>query len=122
MTNERQKVGQRGEDLAAHHLVQQGYHILERNLRIPGIGEIDILAQEGNTLVVVEVRTRRGAPPFSPDDSVGPRKQAKLTELAQAVAYMRRWEGMLRVDFVAVELRKDGTVRRLDVLKDIVGQ
>ena len=122
MKPSRQRVGQMGEELAAKHLQERGYAILERNLRLPGIGEIDILAQDGETLVVVEVRTRRGGAPFSPDDSVGPRKQAKLAELAQAVAYIREWEGSLRVDLVAVELRRDNSIRRLDILKDIIGQ
>lgn len=122
MKPSRQRVGQMGEELAANHLQERGYAILERNLRLPGIGEIDILAQDGETLVVVEVRTRRGGAPFSPDDSVGPRKQAKLAELAQAVAYIREWEGSLRVDLVAVELRRDNSIRRLDILKDIIGQ
>ncbi len=122
MKPSRQRVGQMGEELAANHLQERGYAILERNLRLPGIGEIDILAQDGETLVVGEVRTRRGGAPFSPDDSVGPRKQAKLAELAQAVAYIREWEGSLRVDLVAVELRRDNSIRRLDILKDIIGQ
>jgi len=50
-------VGQTGEAIAAQALRERGYTILDRNVRIPGVGEIDILAREGDTLVVVEVRT-----------------------------------------------------------------
>ncbi|NPA90405.1 MAG: YraN family protein [Chloroflexi bacterium] len=120
MSTTRQHLGHLGENLAVQALQERGYRILERNVRVPGIGEIDILAQDGDTLVIVEVRTRRGAPPFAPHDSVGPRKQAKLRTLAQTIAYAREWEGPVRVDLVAVELRRNGTLRRLEIVRDIV--
>ncbi len=122
MRSSRQQVGRRGEDLAAGVLQRRGYTILQRNVRLTGVGEIDILAQEGDTLVVVEVRTRRGGPPFSPEDSVGPRKQTTLARLAEAIAYDREWNGPLRVDLVAIELRRDNSVRRLSVIRDIIGR
>ncbi len=118
--NTRQDVGQLGEEVAARALQEQGYVLLGRNVRIRGLGEIDILAREGDTLVVVEVRTRKGGRAHAPEDSVGPRKQAKLAALAQAIALEQEWEGPLRVDLVAVELTRDGRLRRLHVLKDIV--
>ncbi len=117
----RQATGRLGETLAARELAARGYTILGRNVRVSGLGEVDILAQEGDTLVIVEVRTRRGAPPFAPEDSVGPRKQARLAALAEAIAYERDWQGPLRVDVVAVEFDRAGRVRRLAILKDVVG-
>ena len=50
-------VGKYGEDLAARHLVGAGFTIVTRNWRCPE-GEVDILAIDGNTLVVIEVKTR----------------------------------------------------------------
>lgn len=52
-------LGAKGERLAAKYLRRQGYRLLERNFRSPG-GEIDIIAQDGDGLVFVEVKTRRG--------------------------------------------------------------
>ena len=56
----RRSLGDFGERIAAHRLEAGGLRILDRNVRVPG-GEIDLLAEEGNDLVFVEVRTRRGA-------------------------------------------------------------
>ena len=117
----RQGLGRWGEDLAARALAREGYTILGRNVRVPEVGEVDILAQEGDTLVVVEVRTRRGAPRFAPEDSVDERKRQRLAALAEAIATERNWNGPLRVDFVAVELDRRGRLQRLRILKDIIG-
>ncbi len=121
MSKRRQGLGKLGETLAARLLEERGYVILERNVRVPEVGEIDILARDGDTLVVVEVRTRRGGPHFAPEESVGPRKQARLAALAEAIALDRDWQGPLRVDFVAVELDRAGRLRRLELLQDIIG-
>ena len=51
------KLGARGEALACTLLEEKGYKIIERNFKTP-IGEIDIVAREGQTLVFVEVKTR----------------------------------------------------------------
>lgn len=120
MSRNTRRLGQLGEDLAARFLKGRGYTILARNVRVPQVGEIDILAQDGDTLVVVEVRTRRGGPRFAPDDSVGERKQHRLAQLAEAIALAREWEGPLRVDFVAVEFTADGRLRRLHLMRDVI--
>lgn len=122
MSTRSRRLGQVGEELASRLLRARGYTILARNVRVPEVGEIDILAQDGDTLVVVEVRTRRGAPAFAPDDSVGERKRARLAALAEAIAFQRDWPGPLRVDFVAVELDREGKLRRLHLMKDIVAK
>lgn len=120
MTRARQGLGRRGEELAVRKLSAAGYTILGRNLRVRGVGEIDILAQEEDTLVVVEVRTRRGGHYGAPEESVGPRKRARLAALAQAIAMEREWEGPLRVDLVAVEMDRVGRPVRVDILRDVV--
>ena len=51
-------VGKKGEDAAAAFLQKKGYKILQRNFHIKG-GEIDIVAEKDNTLVFIEVKTRR---------------------------------------------------------------
>ena len=74
MSIQRQKLGRRGEEAAAEFLTQQGYQILDRNFRTP-TGEIDIIAQEKDTLCFVEVRTRTADWPGHPFESILPSKK-----------------------------------------------
>ena len=78
-------LGLRGEGLAARELKRRGYEILERRWRCR-IGEIDIVARDGDTVVIVEVKTRTRHDHFSPVDAVDARKQRKLIQLAKAYA------------------------------------
>lgn len=122
----RAALGKRGEDLAADYLANSGYTLVARNWRTPG-GELDIIAHEGEWLVVVEVRTRRagpaGADPVagSPEASVTPAKQARLAALTEAYLHEHPWDGSVRVDVIALELARNGTVARLNHLRDAVG-
>ena len=74
-------LGRYGEDLAAEHLRGQGLQVLARNWRCP-TGELDIVARDGASLVICEVKTRRGSAFGSPAEAVGPRKLRRLRELA----------------------------------------
>src|SRR5215212_2125386 len=112
--NQRQGVGRRGEDLAARHLQQLGLRVLERNVRLPD-GEIDLVAQEGEELVFVEVKTRIGDAETAPDVAVTASKLERLGRLADA--YTTRLgtpDQDWRVDVVAVVLGRDGRIVRID--------
>ena len=102
-------LGRYGEDAAARHLCDAGFVVLERNWRC-GAGEIDIVARDGHTIVVVEVKTRRGVGFGSPLEAVTARKAARLARLG---AEYRRSAGLLasplRIDLVGVLLSpRDG--------------
>jgi putative endonuclease len=116
----RRKLGQLGEDLAIAQLRKQSYVIHERNYRCPR-GEIDIVARDGPCLVFVEVRTRRGREYGSPEESITPAKQAKLIERAQTYVQENNWEGGWRIDVVAVEMSRAGTLLRIEVIQNAVG-
>ncbi|MCL2670172.1 MAG: YraN family protein, partial [Syntrophaceae bacterium] len=58
MSQARRQTGQQGEAVAAAHLGEQGYRIIDRNYRCR-FGEIDLIALEGETLVFIEVKCRR---------------------------------------------------------------
>ena len=73
--------GKRGEEKAAAYLRLKGYKILEKNYRV-GQGEIDLIAQRGNRLVFVEVKTRRGNSQGSPLEAVTPHKVKRLSDAA----------------------------------------
>jgi putative endonuclease len=119
-------LGRRGEEIAAAYLARRGYKLVARNWRTPG-GELDIVARDGAWLVFVEVRTRTAprdgdAPAAgSPEASVTPAKQARLAALAEAYLFEHPWNGPVRIDVVALELRPSGEVARLNHLRDAVG-
>ncbi|KAB2859732.1 MAG: YraN family protein, partial [Anaerolineae bacterium] len=78
----RKLLGQQGEAVVTRHLLGLGWQLVERNWRCRS-GEIDLIMQEDKTLVIVEVRTRRGKVAMENAlASVNARKQAKLMELA----------------------------------------
>ncbi len=74
-------LGRYGEDVAADLLQSMGMSILSRNWRCVA-GELDIVARDGDALVVCEVKTRRSVSQGSPADAVGPRKMQRLRSLA----------------------------------------
>jgi putative endonuclease len=114
----KRSLGQRGEGIAADHLRQQGYAILARNWRCRA-GEVDIVAREGETLAFVEVRTRRaGGRLGTPEESVTPRKQARMVEVAQT--YLQEAgldDAAWRIDVVAIEVGQRGEVTRINLIR-----
>lgn len=77
--------GKLGEVRAEQALAGMGCEILERNFRCPG-AEIDLIAREGNTIVFVEVKTRKKAAAVSGREAVTPAKQRRICK--GAVYYM----------------------------------
>jgi putative endonuclease len=78
-------LGRKGEDLAHRFLKSKGFHILARRFRLPdGSGEIDIVAREGESIVFVEVKTRRTSEYGSPERAVGSEKEKKLIRAARS--------------------------------------
>jgi putative endonuclease len=95
-------LGRYGEDVAARHLAEAGLVVLERNWRCAA-GELDILAREGDVLVVCEVKTRRSAAYGSPLEAVTPAKAARLRRLAAHwLAERGVRPGAVRFDVVGV--------------------
>jgi len=100
-------LGWLGEQIAAEYLEARGFEILARNVR-SRLGEIDLIARDGTTLVFVEVKTRRGHPADPPQAGVDLRKRNRLARLA--LDYLaREWLRDLacRFDVVAVTLDLD---------------
>jgi putative endonuclease len=104
-------VGAYGERVAAAHLVDAGMSIVERNWRCD-IGEIDIVARDGDTLVVCEVKTRRGAEYGSPLEKVTSDKAARLRRLAARwMAARGVHPGDVRIDLVGVVQPRRGPAK-----------
>ena len=110
------KLGLVGEGLACRELERRGYRILDRRARSRH-GEIDIVARDGDSLVFVEVKTRRNNRFGLARTAVSWRKQKKLTHLAQCYAARRSWGHMpFRFDIVGVDVDSRGKPS-LDVLR-----
>jgi putative endonuclease len=103
MTLRRQQLGQLGETLAIEELERRGYAIVARRYRTR-YGEIDIVAQDGDTLVFVEVKARATAEFGTAAEAVTRRKQLRL--IAMARDYLARWSvpnRPCRFDVVAID-------------------
>src|SRR3954451_11744311 len=83
----REAMGQRGENVAARYLRNLGYKIIVRNFRCD-LGEIDIVAKDGKTLVFVEVKTRAYDDP-TPEEQVNEVKRHQITKSAKL--YLSRY-------------------------------
>lgn len=81
LSNKQTALGTTGETLAANHLCSNGYTILHRNYRSRS-GEIDIIAREKQTLIFIEVKTRRTTKFGPPAAAVTSRKQAQISRVA----------------------------------------
>ena len=79
----RAATGRRGEDAALRRYTRAGYVVVARNWRC-GLGEIDLVLARGRTLVICEVKARRGGGFGGPFEAVDRRKRAKLRALAEA--------------------------------------
>lgn len=117
--DDRRGLGRRGEELAAQHLSAKGYQIVAHNWRCEQ-GELDLVARDGEWLIFVEVRARRGQALGTPEESITPAKQARLALLAEAYISEHDWGGPWRIDVIAVEMDKRGRLLRLDHYENAV--
>ena len=125
MPDARQILGREGERVVARELCRRGWRIVARNARVRGVrGEMDVIALDGDTLVVVEVKTGRACArsgPVSMLEMVGPQKQRKLRSLATAWLRAHRTElppvRGLRIDVVGLRLDHAGRVASWDHVK-----
>ncbi len=101
---DRAELGRRGEDAAAAYLERTGMTVIERNWRA-ACGEMDLVALDGEELVLCEVKTRRTPVRGTPEEAVGPAKQKRLAKLA--AAYLQRMgdpDQQVRFDVIAIQL------------------
>jgi len=118
----RRNVGILGEKLARDFLKKRGYRIWETNYRCPE-GEIDIVARHKDSLVFVEVRTKKSLEFGSPEESITPAKMEKLKAVA---AHYRQAHNDLppswRIDVVAVEIDQKDKPLRIELIENAVGE
>jgi putative endonuclease len=103
----KKSLGERGEIAAARFLKRQGLRILARGYDSP-LGELDIIAVDGRTVVFVEVKTRASSDAGSPTDAIDANKQRRMTQSALAYLKSKRLlENAARFDVVAVSWPAD---------------
>lgn len=115
----RHALGREGERLAQRHLRRHGYKILYRNFRAPRGGEVDIVCRDRtcDSLVFVEVKTRRNTDYGTPAESVGLEKQKLIAR--GAIAWLRMLDNPeinYRFDIVAIVVTEDGP--EIEIIKD----
>jgi putative endonuclease len=116
LTRERLELGRLGEDLALKAIKRMGYKCIARNYRCP-LGEMDLIARDGDTLVFIEIKTRRGKSLDYAKEAVDGRKKRQLSKVA--LAYMKEnhcADVKSRFDVVAVNL--GGHNEEIEVVKD----
>jgi putative endonuclease len=121
LPSKRQQLGDFGERTARAHLEAKGYRIVDRKFRVRD-AEIDLVARDGDQVVFVEVRTRRGAYPGMAALSVTRKKSLQLLRAVEW--YIERHPDVadlsLRIDVVAIELDSAGKLTDVNHIEDAI--
>ena len=137
-TSEKQKIGELGETIAVRFLVKQGFSILDRNYTKKW-GEIDIIAEKGNKLYFIEVKSvssyfavasqdkhenvsRRIFNDYRPEENMHPWKMKRMSRTIQTYLLSRKIpdEKEWQVDLLVVYLDLINKKAKIKVVKDIV--
>lgn len=116
----KRKTGAVGEKIACNFLCLNGYKIIETNYRCRD-GEMDIIACQRDTLVFVEVKTRKSFVFGIPEESITPSKMQKLKAVAEH--YQQNHDNLpadWRIDVVAIEVNGAGKVSRIELIENAV--
>ncbi len=101
MASNSQKLGKIGEEIANKHLLKNGYAILETNWRYKKY-EVDLIARIGETIVFVEVKTRKSGTFGEPEIFVTRQKQNYLIAAAHQYMFDKNCELEARFDIIAI--------------------
>lgn len=109
------ETGRLGEERVCACLAERGYRIVSRNFRIKG-GEIDIIAENGDYIAFVEVKTRKRGSMVSGFEAVNRRKQGLV--IRAAAEYLRRNPSVLQPRFDTAQVTLDGDTAEVDYLEN----
>lgn len=116
MTEERLKLGKMGEDIALKEIKRLGYKLITRNYRC-SLGEIDIIARDGDCLVFLEIKTRKGRSTGYAKEAVDRRKRGQISKAA--LTYMKAngcYDERARFDVIAISIN-DGR-EEIEIVKN----
>ena len=98
---ENKKLGKKGENLAVKYLKRNGYKILKRNFTNP-YGEVDIVAQKGDTVAFIEVKTRLSDVFGAPSEAVNYKRKQRYIAAAKYFFYERDMDCTVRFDIIEI--------------------
>lgn len=113
MKNRNKETGNKGEELATDYLLKKGYRVIECNFRTR-FGEIDIICYDKETLVFVEVKTKRGHDFGEPEEMVNKRKLSQVKRMGEVYLQDKKLDVACRVDVVAIVMENSGSIERIE--------
>jgi putative endonuclease len=116
VTKERLELGKEGEDLALREVESLGYQCIERNYRC-SLGELDLVARDGDSLVFIEIKTRKGKSLGYAKEAVHARKQRQMSKVALAYMKKNRCEDT-KARFDVVVIHQKGLDREIEVIRN----
>ena len=111
------ELGKWGEALAAEFVEKNGYEIIERDWK-SGHHDLDIIAKEGDTLAIVEVKTRRTRLFGDPEEAVDYRKRQSLQSAINHYVKSHRVKATVRFDIISI-VGTIGSTPEIDHIKDV---
>jgi putative endonuclease len=116
LTRERLQLGELGEKLALKRIKRLGYKLVAKNYRCP-LGEIDLIAKDGDCLVFIEIKTRRNSSTGNAKEALQQRKRRQISRVA---LYYMKANGCCdieaRFDVIAVNIR--GGKEEIELIQD----
>lgn len=117
MTLQKIELGSIGEEAAVLFLEKQGYRIVEQNFR-NRLGEIDIIAYDGDTICFIEVKTRNSDKFGSPFESVTIAKQRKIARVALSyLKFKGKYDAKARFDVIAI-IVEESSCQNIEIIKN----
>lgn len=112
MTKHNQQVGKWGEETASKWLIEQGYEIVEQNMRTP-YGEIDIIAKKESMTIFIEVKTLTSSKNFFPEQQITNRKREHMLNSAQHYAAEHKIDNW-QIDVIAIEGKQNPKITHFE--------
>lgn len=119
MKTYRQRFGSWGEVVAATTISAAGYEVIGQNVRTP-YGEIDIIAQRGETMVFFEVKTRSKDDFGNPEEAIDAKKIEHLINAALYFIEQRNFNGEWRIDLIAIRASMGQTDPEIEWFENVV--
>lgn len=110
------ELGALGEQIAVDYLIERGYQIIERNWS-NGHKEIDIVAKDDDTIVIVEVKTRRSTYLVEPETTVDVFKQRNLIWAANSFVNRFQYDNDIRFDIISIVIDRNNE-KRIEHIED----
>ncbi len=110
-------VGRVGEEIARDYLLTKNYELITQNFQTR-FGEIDLICKDGDSLVFVEVKTKKGLEFGSPEEMFTTGKYQRVKRMA--TVYLGGKESQCRIDMVAVVLGPDDQLLQITHYPNVV--